>query len=1039
MLVRDPNKRYSLKQVRKHPWMQADIKAAQEAKEYIKPKMKAPPVINEQILRVMQSLGIDPVRTADSVKNDSYDHHAAIYFLLADKLSNVPKSKPASVDNSMNNSPGKQQIINPKQSGIAIPGSGGSGCSMGTGILEENIPEHQKRRPSTIAEQATLDSYNPASASAREFQGLRERNINPAVANPAAPHPTAFTAKQTIPSSAATAAAAAGGGVPGNGSSGGNPSSTNQAHRWKTPGCGGTSSIAGCSDTSMPSMVTSGMLATEYTCLTCGQPILENTTSTTSCVKCARLRTRRRNFATQPPPAGTQPAPGVVLHPAPIMQTPSIEESPVIPAKVSASAGTKIRNDSRDSGVSSGSSQDYDLTTPPIEKALIFPIFPPRNIHNPDKPSIPFSQLVRKLSEVEGITPNINLMGGGNKTSLDEGVGLEVADPNSPHLQKINMLQNVRSFERSFESSSHSSGALPLKALAATAPNSRDSSFCTSTESYPYETLDDAGPIHHIGVHPSSNLQVGCGGVGGVGSGSGVPYTPLLQDNNELTQSLPSCNNSHVVPDMDLQTSAVLEQTVQTILQQQNQHYHMVMQQQILMQQAQQQGNLLTVADPTGQRHLMRSPVSFREGRRASDGVVAQSGFVAFHGRLYDKTMAKGYFDVNDVHQEHKALQHQFGDGGSGSNSSSRSGSPNPNESGGGGSAGSGSGGGKAKMGRTERLLRPSISKRISVPENFTYFPTSAPGSSEALKIPGSASGLQQQLLQHRLHQKRQTMPKSGMMLSASARRNLLTRQSGLKGAGNKPYMPQDIFASSAMCGGISSDFLFQPIAEDESGDPDANPDHNNPGHGYGHPDHHQCIPKVTTSSGMVLLAVPTCMSMPSSPTPSILYPPTSTSMLMEQEEMEEVMSIDLTSAQATLTTNTNPEMAQYWQTLPSHMADCHLQEALGPHVAQALGHIPAAAAASTTTTGASCSPSPSRRLNPPTKLDITKVSPSSPNKSPIPHTGKGSCTIEPPPLKAVVSPLPHQQQHHHQHTTVVPEVKMTASSPENMDISPKD
>ena len=111
MLVRDPNKRYSLKQVRKHPWMQADIKAAQEAKEYIKPKMKAPPVINEQILRVMQSLGIDPVRTADSVKNDSYDHHAAIYFLLADKLSNVPKSKPASVDNSMNNSPGKQQII----------------------------------------------------------------------------------------------------------------------------------------------------------------------------------------------------------------------------------------------------------------------------------------------------------------------------------------------------------------------------------------------------------------------------------------------------------------------------------------------------------------------------------------------------------------------------------------------------------------------------------------------------------------------------------------------------------------------------------------------------------------------------------------------------------------------------------------------------------------------------------------------------------------------------------------------------------------
>ena len=297
------------------------------------------------------------------------------------------------------------------------------------------------------------------------------------------------------------------------------------------------------------------------------------------------------------------------------------------------------------------------------------------------------------------------------------------------------------------------------------------------------------------------------------------------------------------------------------------------------MLQQQQGGNLLTVADPTGQRHLMRSPVSFREGRRASDGLVAgPPGFVAFHGRMYDKTIAKGHFDVNDIHQEHKALQQAFaGSGGTGSNSSSRSGSPNPNESG-----GNNSGGGKSSR-TSERLLRPSISKRISVPENFTYFPTSAPGSSEALKVP-VGSGLQQQLLQHRLHQKRQTMPKSGMMISASARRNLLTRQSGLKGA-NKPYLPQDIFAQAAMCGGISSDFIFQPIAEDESGEPDQDP-----------------VPprSVTTSSGMVLLSVPTCMSMPSSPTPSILYPPTSTHILMEQEEMEEVMSIDLTSGKNT-------------------------------------------------------------------------------------------------------------------------------------------
>ena len=42
------------------------------------------------------------------------------------------------------------------------------------------------------------------------------------------------------------------------------------------------------------------MSATEHRCLTCGALILDNTTSTTACVKCARLRTRRLNFASPP-------------------------------------------------------------------------------------------------------------------------------------------------------------------------------------------------------------------------------------------------------------------------------------------------------------------------------------------------------------------------------------------------------------------------------------------------------------------------------------------------------------------------------------------------------------------------------------------------------------------------------------------------------------------------------------------------------------------------------------------------------------------
>ena len=162
------------------------------------------------------------------------------------------------------------------------------------------------------------------------------------------------------------------------------------------------------------------MKATEYNCLTCGLPILENTTSTTTCVKCARLRTRRRNFASTTQPGHMAP-PGVVLHP-PTQNTPSIEEEKAL--STPAGAGAKVRNDSKDSGVSSGSSQDYDLATPPIEKTLIFPRFP--SARSTERPSVGFSQLVRKLSEVEGITPNINIMAG--KTSLDEGVDVYETD-----------------------------------------------------------------------------------------------------------------------------------------------------------------------------------------------------------------------------------------------------------------------------------------------------------------------------------------------------------------------------------------------------------------------------------------------------------------------------------------------------------------------------------------------------------------------------------------------------------------------------------
>ncbi|CAG4952724.1 unnamed protein product [Colias eurytheme] len=89
MLVLEPMKRYTIEQIKKHRWMAAE--------PYAVPAVTADPMRspahvahsnepNEQVLRLMQSLGIDPVKTKESLRSNSYDHHAAIYLLLLERL-----------------------------------------------------------------------------------------------------------------------------------------------------------------------------------------------------------------------------------------------------------------------------------------------------------------------------------------------------------------------------------------------------------------------------------------------------------------------------------------------------------------------------------------------------------------------------------------------------------------------------------------------------------------------------------------------------------------------------------------------------------------------------------------------------------------------------------------------------------------------------------------------------------------------------------------------------------------------------------------
>ncbi|KAM6972869.1 serine/threonine-protein kinase SIK2 [Aplochiton taeniatus] len=89
MLVLDPSKRLLVAQIKEHKWMSMEV-PVQRPQLY----QQAQPAegdlglgeYSEQVLRLMHSLGIDQHKTVESLQNKSYNHFAAIYFLLVERL-----------------------------------------------------------------------------------------------------------------------------------------------------------------------------------------------------------------------------------------------------------------------------------------------------------------------------------------------------------------------------------------------------------------------------------------------------------------------------------------------------------------------------------------------------------------------------------------------------------------------------------------------------------------------------------------------------------------------------------------------------------------------------------------------------------------------------------------------------------------------------------------------------------------------------------------------------------------------------------------
>lgn len=165
MLVLDPTRRYTIEQIKQHRWMMIEVMepiALMNENQSNTGTLTIEP--NEQILRLMAGLGIDVQKTRESLKLNTYDHHAAIYLLLLERLRTRPVGHDA--NNQMN------------------------GTHSNSMKYQYPTLEQQRRRPSSIAEQAMRklgisNSYGRGGdQSPRHHTSITSNNERPLESNP---------------------------------------------------------------------------------------------------------------------------------------------------------------------------------------------------------------------------------------------------------------------------------------------------------------------------------------------------------------------------------------------------------------------------------------------------------------------------------------------------------------------------------------------------------------------------------------------------------------------------------------------------------------------------------------------------------------------------------------------------------------------------------------------------------------------------------------------------------------------------------------
>lgn len=168
MLVLDPSKRLTISQIKEHKWMLAEV-PVQRPVIYPQPSENEVSMgeYNEQVLRLMHSLGIDQQKTIESLQNKSYNHFAAIYYLLVERLKSHRSSFP--VDQRLDSRQRRPSTIAEQavaKANTAVPQ---------VNLLSQNI---RLLRSPVLPQSSAVDSFTFLQTTCQPELGFMEEDVN---------------------------------------------------------------------------------------------------------------------------------------------------------------------------------------------------------------------------------------------------------------------------------------------------------------------------------------------------------------------------------------------------------------------------------------------------------------------------------------------------------------------------------------------------------------------------------------------------------------------------------------------------------------------------------------------------------------------------------------------------------------------------------------------------------------------------------------------------------------------------------------------